>query len=96
VLKYALRRIFGLIKRGAVKGGQTKLHIAQLRIFSLPSLFKKNKSRLIRLLDESFSMRFVSYQRKVGDDFFSELLVYYLLFIIVQYFGGRVILSPEG
>jgi hypothetical protein len=31
------------------------------------------------LLDTSFSMRSVSYQRKLGDQFFPELLVYIIL-----------------
>jgi hypothetical protein len=34
----------------------------------------------IELLDASFSMRFLSYQRKVGDYFFPALLVFIFLF----------------
>jgi hypothetical protein len=36
-----------------------------------------NTHAKIELLDTSFSMQSVSYQRKAGDQFFVEVLVYY-------------------
>jgi hypothetical protein len=38
-----------------------------------------NKRKREELLDSSFSMQSVSYQRKVGDHFFPELLVYFVI-----------------
>jgi hypothetical protein len=55
--------------------GDTKMDLKEIKYEDMYLIWGTNTHATLEdLLDESFSLRCVSYQRKVGDWFFSELL----------------------